>query len=96
LIAFCEQEPSYPTIGCMVDSMFTAAFSEVVTAVIAMRKGAGLTQRQLAAAGSGGIGAAVPSVQRRSGASDPQNHKGDLEPAAAKAVHNSARSWRDL
>jgi len=34
----------------MVDSMFTAAFSEVVHAVIAMRKGAGLTQRQLAAA----------------------------------------------
>jgi transcriptional regulator with XRE-family HTH domain len=34
----------------MVDSMFTAAFSEVVYAVIAMRKAAGLTQRQLAAA----------------------------------------------
>ena len=34
----------------MVDSMFTAAFSEVVHAVIAMRRGAGLTQRQLAAA----------------------------------------------
>ena len=34
----------------MVDSMFTAAFSEVVHAVIAMRKGAGLTQRELAAA----------------------------------------------
>jgi transcriptional regulator with XRE-family HTH domain len=34
----------------MVDSMFTTAFREIVSGVIAMRKGAGLTQRQLAAA----------------------------------------------
>lgn len=34
----------------MVDSMFTSAYQQVVAAVIAMRKSAGLTQRQLAAA----------------------------------------------
>lgn len=32
----------------MVDSMFTAAFDELITAVVAMRHRAGLTQRQLA------------------------------------------------
>src|ERR1019366_4421012 len=34
----------------MVDSMFTTAFREIVSGVIAMRKEEGLTQRQLAAA----------------------------------------------
>ena len=32
----------------MVDSVFTAAYEQVIAALVAMRKSAGLTQRQLA------------------------------------------------
>jgi transcriptional regulator with XRE-family HTH domain len=48
MIAFCDQCRCAWTIRPMVQSMFTAAYREVVQTVVRVRTDAGLTQRALA------------------------------------------------